>query len=80
MRKPYFNRRLISEFQVRWILGKLHVSISAVGVVREFYRRTTKGIASSGWTRVLRKQVYRLALWQWAKDRELYAFVVRGGR
>lgn len=59
---------------IRWRLGHVHVATSRYAVAREFWRR------AAIYPRPIKRAVVRLALREHRANRDLYNFVMRGGR
>ncbi len=57
---------------LRWLVDRMHVSTSDIGVVREIARRARK------MPKPMRKEAYRQALTIHHENQELYRYVVRG--
>lgn len=59
---------------IRWRMGHVHVGASRFTVAREFWNRAAK------WPRPLKRAIVRTAIREHLKNRDLYNFVMRGGR
>lgn len=60
---------------IQWRVGKLHVSTSNLTIAREFWHKRAKKFS-----RPLKRAIVRAALLEHARNRRLYAYVMRGMR
>jgi len=65
-------KRLYSLYQVRWIVGRIHVGKSDLFVVKEILRVT------KGWPKDQRRMAVKDALKAHHENQKLYDFVMRG--
>lgn len=58
---------------IRWRIGQLHVSTSALAIAREFWHQRARKLPRS-----IKRAIVRTAIREHQANRALYAFVIRG--
>jgi len=65
--------RYIPRYQIAWALGRVHVSTTALEVARMFWHKRARH-----YPRPIKRAAVRVALQEHRKNRDLYAWVMRG--